>query len=285
DKVAELARDAGIKRAQATPAVALGSYDATPIDMAGAWTVFANYGVHVQPIMVKSLRAANGDVVQDFQTEKRPVLDPRVAYVMTDMLQGPVNFGTAAGIRGMGFTAPAAGKTGTSHDAWFAGYTTNLLCIVWIGYDDYSDLKLSGALTAAPIWAKFMIKALALRQYKNPKWFGAPDGVVSLKLDKVTNRIATASCPDDYYASFIVGTEPKLTCEQSADQRNLIQKMFGIGPKPSDTTVVSNPGGAAPSNPTGAPAPQTEEQKKKPGFWKRIFGSGDEQKNTGQQPQ
>ena len=80
----------------------------TWIDMAGAWTVFANYGIHVNPIMVKSLRAANGDMVQDFQTEKRPVLDPRVAYVMTDMLQGPVNFGTAAGIRGMGFTSQAA---------------------------------------------------------------------------------------------------------------------------------------------------------------------------------
>ena len=108
-------------------------------------------------------------------------LIPAWLMCMTDMLQGPVNFGTAAGIRGMGFTWQAAGKTGTSHDAWFAGYTTNLLCIVWIGYDDYSDLKLSGAATAAPIWAQFMKKALNLPQYKDPKWFSTPPGVVTLK--------------------------------------------------------------------------------------------------------
>ena len=292
DKVAELARNAGIKRAQATPAVALGSYDATPIDMAGAWTVFANYGVHVNPFMVKSLRAANGDVVQDFQTEKRPVLDPRVAYVMTDMLQGPVNFGTAAGIRGMGFTWQAAGKTGTSHDAWFAGYTTNLLCIVWVGYDDYSDLKLSGAATAAPIWAQFMKKALSLPQYKDPKWFSTPPGVVSLKLDKVTNRIATPACPDDYYAAFIAGTEPTDTCEHVTDNRSLIQKIFGIGEKPSPPPPVSNQPVGSPSN---QPGPQQTQQqqaedpnKKKPGFWKRIFGGGDDKdkdKQEQQQPQ
>ena len=70
-------------------------------------------------------------------------------------------------MRARGFTAPAAGKTGTSHDAWFAGYTTNLLCIVWVGYDDYSDLRLSGSATAAPIWAEFMKSAVKLPQYKN----------------------------------------------------------------------------------------------------------------------
>jgi len=290
DKVAELARNAGIKRAQATPAVALGSYDATPIDMAGAWTVFANYGVHVNPIMVKSLRAANGDVVQDFQTEKRPVLDPRVAYVMTDMLQGPVNFGTAAGIRSLGFTWQAAGKTGTSHDAWFAGYTTNLLCIVWIGYDDYSDLKLSGSSTAAPIWAQFMKKALVLPQYKDPKWFSTPTGVVSLKLDKVTNRVATPACPDDYYAAFLAGTEPQDTCEHVSDNRNLIQKIFGLSEKPSPPPAVSNQQQVPASNQPGGQ--QTQQQpaedpnKKKPGFWKRIFGGGDEKdKNKEQQQQ
>jgi penicillin-binding protein 1B len=289
DKVAELARNAGIKRAQATPAVALGSYDATPLDMAGAWTVFANYGVHVNPIMVKSLRAANGDMVQDFQTEKRPVLDPRVAYVMTDMLQGPVNFGTAAGIRGMGFTAQAAGKTGTSHDAWFAGYTTNLLCIVWVGYDDYSDLKLSGAATAAPIWAQFMKKALVVPQYKDPKWFSTPAGVVTLKLDKITNRIATPACPDDYYAAFIAGTEPKDTCEHVSDNRNLIQKIFGLGEKPSPPPPVSNQQQGSPSNQPGSQQTQqqqTDEQnKKKPGFWKRIFGGGDDKDKDKQQQQ
>ena len=86
-------------------------------------------------------------------------MDPRMAYVMTDMMEGVVNFGLGySAVRGRGFQAPAAGKTGSSHDGWFAGYTSNILCIVWVGYDDYSDLHLSGAQTAAPIWTEFMKK-------------------------------------------------------------------------------------------------------------------------------
>ena len=131
----------------------------------------------------------------NFGTNRTQVLDPRVAFVMTNMLEGVINFGTAYGVRSRGFTAPAAGKTGTSHDGWFAGYTSNLLCIVWVGYDDYSDIRLSGAQTAAPIWAEFMKKAVALPQYADVKPFTQPQGVVDVQLDKITNRLATPSCP------------------------------------------------------------------------------------------
>src|ERR1022692_1553198 len=151
DKVANLAKSAGIASVKATPAMALGAYDATPVDMAAAYTVFANAGIRISPVMVNSVRNAAGDVVVNFESDRKEVLDPRVAFVMTNMLEGVVNFGTAAGVRSRGFTAPAAGKTGSSHDGWFAGYTSNLLCIVWVGYDDYSDIRLSGAQTAAPI--------------------------------------------------------------------------------------------------------------------------------------
>src|SRR6202040_1391790 len=147
-------------------------------------------------------------------TEKKQVLDPRIAFLMTNMLEGVVNFGTAYEVRTRGFTAPAAGKTGTSHDGWFAGYTSNLLCIVWVGFDDYSDIRLSGAQTAAPIWAEFMKKAVALPQYTDVKSFDQPAGVVDVQLDKLTNRLATPSCPDDYNAAFIAGTEPNVTCDQ-----------------------------------------------------------------------
>ena len=135
---------------------------------------------------------------------------------MTNMLEGVVNFGTAYGVRQRGFTAPAAGKTGTSHDGWFAGYTSNLLCIVWVGYDDYSDIRLSGAQTAAPIWAEFMKKAVTLPQYENVRPFTQPDGVVDVELDKVTNRLATPSCPETYTIAFVAGTEPHDTCDQTA---------------------------------------------------------------------
>ncbi|MGH9491881.1 MAG: transglycosylase domain-containing protein [Terriglobales bacterium] len=267
DKVAELARSAGIRSAQATPAVALGAYDATPLDVAGAYTVFANSGVRVSPLMVSSVRDAKGGVIEDFHAERRQVLDARVAYVMTDMLEGVLNFGTAAGVRGRGFSAPAAGKTGTSHDAWFAGYTSNLLCIVWVGYDDYSDLRLSGANTAAPIWAEFMKRAIALPQYSQVQGFPAPSGVVGVKLDKATNLLSTASCPDAYYATFIAGTEPKETCEHSSsDLRALLSRLAGLGQKPSAPAPVSN-------NQPPQQAGQAEEPgKKKKGFFGKVFG-------------
>jgi len=227
DKVADLARAAGIASVRATPAMALGSYDATPLDMAAAYTVFANGGQFISPILINSVRNVKGEVVENYTPEKKPVLDPRVAAVMTDMMQGVMNYGTAAGVRTMGFTAPAAGKTGTSHDGWFAGYTNHLLCIVWVGYDDYSDIRLSGAQTAAPIWAEFMKRAIAIPEYSQTEGFGLPTGVLAIQLDKNTNRVATPSCLETYTAAFIEGTEPKDTCDQPAQSPGFFSRVFG----------------------------------------------------------
>ncbi len=149
------------------------------MEMASAYTVFTNNGQRITPIMVRSVRDANGDVVDNFQPQKSQVLDPRVSYVITDMLQGVINNGTAAGpagVRARKFTAPAAGKTGSSHDGWFAGYTSNLLCIVWVGYDDYSDIHLSGATIALPIWTEFMKRAVDLPNYSDTKPFNSASG-------------------------------------------------------------------------------------------------------------
>jgi penicillin-binding protein 1B len=281
DKVAALARSAGIVSVKATPAMALGAYDATPLEMAGAYTVFTNGGQRITPTMLRSVRDANGDIVENFEPQKTQILDPKVAYVITAMMQGVMNNGTASVVRGRGFTAPAAGKTGSSHDGWFAGFTSNLLCIVWVGYDDYSDIHLSGASIAAPIWAEFMKRAIARPNYSDVKPFSAPSGVVQLSIDKATGQIATAACPDDYMMSFIEGTQPTETCEQStADHRNVFQKLFGMEPKPAPPPPVSNPKIIPP---TSAPAanvaqdtsqPPEAEKPKKKGFWGRLFGGG-----------
>jgi penicillin-binding protein 1B len=164
DNVAALGRESGVKSARGTPSVAIGSYDATPLDMAGAYTVFANNGLHLDPWMLASVRTSSGDIVTDFTPTSKQVLDPRVAYLTTNLMEGVMNFGYGYEARRRGFMEPAAGKTGTSHDAWFAGFTTNLICIVWVGNDDYTDVKLSGALAAAPIWAEFMKRAVLLPQ-------------------------------------------------------------------------------------------------------------------------
>ena len=280
DKVADLARSAGIASVKATPAMALGAYDATPVDMTSAYTAFANGGVRLSPVFVNSVRNAKGDIITNFGTEKKQVLDPRVAFIMTDMLQGVVNFGTAYGVRSRGFNAPAAGKTGSSHDGWFAGYTSNLLCIVWVGYDDYSDLRLSGAQTAAPIWAEFMKKAVALPTYSDFRDFSQPEGVVDVQLDKVTNRLATPSCPDTYTIAFIAGTEPHDTCDQSGGVKGFFSRIFG------GNSERALPPSAASGNPQVAGSGQSEDEaKKKKSFFGKIAGvfkgdGGSHDKNT-----
>ena len=189
DQVASLARQAGVKSARGTPSVAIGSYDATPLDMAGAYTIFANGGLHLDPWMLASVRSPSGDVITDYSPTSKQLLDQRVAYLTTSLMQNVLQgVGTGAGVRSHGFYAPAAGKTGTSHDAWFAGYTTNLLCIVWVGNDDYTDIKLQGAQAAGPIWGDFMKRAVALPQYSDTHEFNVPEGVQIVPVDKTDRK-------------------------------------------------------------------------------------------------
>jgi penicillin-binding protein 1B len=245
ENVAALARTAGIVNARGTPSVAIGTYNATPIDMAGAYTVFANNGVHLKPWMLASVRNANGDIVADFAPEAHQVLDPRAAYLTQSLLEFAANYGTASAVRAHGFTAPAAGKTGTEHDAWFAGYSSNLLCIIWVGNDDYTDIShglshaLQGADTAAPIWAEFMNRAIKLPQYSDMRPFSPTDGVQLVRIDKNTWLPADDSCPEDYNLAFLDGTVPASTCSHMGGEapQSLIQKIFGSGDKqPQPTT-------------------------------------------------
>jgi penicillin-binding protein 1B len=234
DRVAALAREAGVKSAQGTPSMAIGSYDATPLDMAGAYTIFANGGLHLDPWMLASVRTPTGDIITDYSPESRQILDPRVAYLTLSLMQNVLRSdvtgsGTGAGVRNMGFTAPAAGKTGTSHDAWFAGFTSNLLCIVWVGNDDYTDVKIEGAHAAAPIWAAFMKQAVQLPQYSDTNNFTPPEGVEIVQIDSVSNLLSDASCPASFEAAFLAGTAPMETCDHPADHRNVLQKIFGLG--------------------------------------------------------
>jgi len=262
DTVAELGRRAGITSARGTPSVAIGTYNATPLDMAGAYTIFANNGVHLNPWLLASVRNMNGDVVSDFTPEARQVLDPRVAFLTQSMLENVMTYGTGSAARKYGFTGPAAGKTGTSHDAWFAGYTTNLICIIWVGNDDYTDIKIQGADAAAPIWAEFMKRAITLPQYSDTHEFVPPDGVHVVRLDKASNLLANDSCPDGYNAAFLDGTAPNNYCNQmgAGDDRNIVQKIFGLG---------GDKNAAPETNPDGTP--------KKKNLLQKIFGGGDKQ--------
>ncbi len=239
--VVNLAHKAGISEdVKATPAMAIGSYDATPIEMAGAYTVFANGGVHVQPSYVSLVKEANGKVLLDQKPQTRPVLDPRVNYLLVNMLEEVMRSGTAASVRARGFTVPAAGKTGTSHDGWFAGFTSNLLCIVWVGFDDNRELDIEGAHSALPVWVEFMKRAIALRKYSDVKAFDAPNGVVTITIDPESGMPATPACPMQTPEVFIAGTEPVGACPLH-------------GPKGGDRTTVT--GWDIPSKQTQPEAP------------------------------
>jgi penicillin-binding protein 1B len=148
---------------------------------------------------------------------------------------------------------------------------------VWVGYDDYSDLHLSGAQTAAPIWTEFMKKAGALPQYSDMRAFSQPSGVVDVQLDKSTNRLATPSCPETYTAAFVAGTEPHETCDQSSGVGGFFSHLLGLGDKP----LPPPPAGAQAGNQAPANGQEpTDEEKKKKGFFGKIVGIFKEDKSS-----
>jgi penicillin-binding protein 1B len=213
DAVVEMARRGGLTGLHATPAVALGSYEVTPLEAAGAYTMFSNQGRYEKPDFLELVRDQNGKELYRHKEAGRQVLDPRVAYLMTNLLEDVLTKGTAAGARAAsGFFVPAAGKTGTSRDGWFAGYTSELLCVVWVGFDDNRDLDIEGALSAAPIWMQFMKDALKYREYRDTKPFEAPDGIVTIEIDPETGYVATPACPTHVSEVYIAGTQPVEAC-------------------------------------------------------------------------
>ncbi len=211
--VLSLARRAGMTiDASATPAIALGSAGVTPLEIAGAYTIFSNHGQYAKPSFLTQIRDQQGGVIFEGQIDRRQVIDARVAYLMTNLMEEVMRSGTAARVRSRGFMLPAAGKTGTSHDAWFAGYTSKLLCVVWVGFDDYRDVKLQGAEAALPIWTEFMKRAHKHSAYERAVGFGAPEGIVSAEICPESGQLATSACPNVRPEVFIAGTQPVELC-------------------------------------------------------------------------
>jgi penicillin-binding protein 1B len=296
DAVVDMANRAGMNyNIHPTPAVALGAYEITPIEAAGAYTIFSNHGAYVKPSFLNMVRAQDGNVVYKNEIHEKQVLDPRVAYLMTNLMEEVLRSGTAAGVRARGFTAPAAGKTGTSHDGWFAGYTSELLCVVWVGFDDNSILDLQGADSAAPIWAEFMKRALQFREYRDVKPFEAPPGVVSIEIDPLSGMPATPYCPRTRQEVYIAGTEPVGTCPLHGGGRQNVTNVSGWATPAAATpsgdasrgvagapvssangqpapAIVAQRQSPQPSQPGDADTAQPQQRPKKKGFFHRLLG-------------
>lgn len=282
EAVAELARRCGMNlQIQATPAIALGAYEVTPLEIAGAYTVFANQGVYSKPHWITMVRDRLGNVIYTHQIEQRPALDPRVNYLMVNLMEEVLRSGTGAGVRARGFLLPAAGKTGTSHDGWFAGFTTRLLCVVWVGFDDNRELNLEGAHSALPIWAEFMKRAAELREYRNVREFEPPDGVVTVEIDPTSGQLATPACPVSRAEVFVSGTEPVETCRlHGGGPMRVASWETPAGPaaeQPASNPVRRRPApvakarpgaDSAPSSASNQPGSQSPEKKS---FFRRLL--------------
>jgi penicillin-binding protein 1B len=211
DNIASFWRKFGIGSPKGYPSIALGVFEATPLEIATAYTIFPSGGT------IRPLRAI-GRIVdggKDLPIDVPPVKEVArkdTTYLVTNMLRSVLNEGTAAAARGNGFTLDGAGKTGTTNDlrdAWFVGFTPELLTVVWVGLDDNQALGLSGAQAALPIWTQFMARALAGHANQT---FEVPDGIVFVDIDKETGKLATPYCPKVFRESFLAGTEPAELC-------------------------------------------------------------------------
>jgi penicillin-binding protein 1B len=258
EKIRDLAIAAGINQdIKATPAIALGSYVATPVEIAGSYTVFTNAGTYEKPRSILLVNNADGQTIYRVPEVSRQVLDPRISFLMVSLMQSVINEGTGSGVRRRGFTLPAAGKTGTSHDGWFAGFTSNLLAVVWVGYDNDRELGLSGASSALPVWTAFMKHATKLPDYDNVQPFVEPPGIVSVPVNGQGQLVAANSPELTRNEFFIQGTEPH---SQNPINRvgGILGRIFHPDSKSlaKDTQGVTSP----PAMPAPAPVEPQEQQ-------------------------
>lgn len=206
-KVMNLAARAGLPKVEkAYPSMALGTAEATPLQVATAYTMFANLGDRVLPTPITRIASGEGRTITAPSPDRKNVVRPDVAYIMDDIMKDVINRGTAAQAQGWGFRnnpgkTAFAGKTGTSRDGWFAGFTPEIVCVVYVGFDNGDDLGMKGADSAMPVWADFMQEALKLHPDWNGDW-AAPanlrkaeidirNGTLIRELDAVTDATPT----------------------------------------------------------------------------------------------
>ncbi len=219
-KVVSYARRMGIK-SYISPdlSIALGTAEVTPLEIATAYTPFANQGIKTEPIAIKCIKDKESVVIKESMPQEERVISPQTAYIMTNLMKGVVERGTARDAIGNRLGREVAGKTGTTNeyvDAWFIGYTPQLVVCVWIGYDKGQITLghgMAGGVVAAPVWRDFMLKVI---NKIPPASFPRPEGVITACIDPSTGLLATKNCPWMRNEHFIKGTEPAKYCTTHA---------------------------------------------------------------------
>ena len=306
-KAVSFAQRLNIGTPASVPSLALGASEVTLISLTAAYAAFADKGIVRQPILIRRVTDAENKLVYQAQGRAQQAVTPETAFLMSSMLADVVNAGTGVKARQMGFTLPAAGKTGTTNDymdAWFVGYTPHLVAGVWIGFDQPQTIVPNGyaADLAVPVWAAFMKTAT---QGNPPDWFDRPDSIVGVNVCRLSGKLPNVGCGNVqtmdadgnietrsmiYTDYFVKGRQPTTLCplHPGGEFGNVVADMQGTStapqPRPQPTTgagepvpVTSAPPTAGPPAPRAAGAPSQavpEPQPKKKGFWRRLFGGG-----------
>jgi penicillin-binding protein 1B len=236
-RVAALAETFGLPKADPYPSLALGTAEATPLEIASAYTAFANGGTRTRPSSITRAIDGNGvKLLEEFLPA--PAVQPSTAYMITDMLTNVVAEGTARAAREMLKLSAVAGKTGTSRDGWFVGYTPRLVCVVWVGFDDNRQLGLTGADSALPVWTEFVRGALELRPELGGAAFLRPAGVESVEIDPATGQLASPSCPVRERMAITPALAPTSECLTHQPFFSPLAAYDAPPPAPQSTSIV-----------------------------------------------
>ena len=245
-RVASLAEKFGLPKPEAYPSLALGTTEATPLEIAVAYTALANGGQIVKPTVIAR---ASDDSILDSGNEHvavtRQVVRPSTAYMLTDMLTGVIKGGTARAANGAIKNTAIAGKTGTSRDGWFVGYTPNLVCVVWVGFDDNEELGLTGAESALPAWLEFVKGAVDLRPELGGEQFERPAGINFVEIDPETGMLASPACPQRERVAVTSSLAPNFECHTHSQPQILASLDDGqfYDPSVAGSTPIDEAGG------------------------------------------
>jgi len=308
-KTVQYAKTMGVGDVPSVPSLALGSGEVTLQQMTAAYAAFANHGLVPSATLIRRVEDLEGHVLYQWQETPVRAISETTAYLMSTMLADVINAGTGNRARALGFTLPAAGKTGTTNDfndAWFIGFTTKLVTGVWVGFDQPRTILPNGfaADVAVPAWAKFM---KAATRNDKPEWLVPPAGVTSARVCRISGKLAADGCDDVevvatsgqlerrsmiYTEYFAKGTEPTTFCDQHVS-RGIMTKLAGLfgadhPPAPPRVEDTGVPHGATATAGTVPPppvevAPEPPPQKKR-GFWSRLFGKGNNDQQRDEQP-
>jgi penicillin-binding protein 1B len=266
-------------RLEPYPSMALGSFEVTPLEIAYAFSAFANLGVKAEPISILAVSTRDGKLLESREVKMKRVAPASVSYVMNDMLKDVFEYGTAAKARGLGFERAFAGKTGTTsnyRDAWVIGYSPRILSLVWVGFDDGHSVRLAGGEACVPIWTAHMNRIVGL--VPDVDW-KRPEDVVDREIDPESGMLATPFCPKTKSEIFVAGTEPSSVCPLHAGSGEPIP--FGLEDAQQQLNTERAEGAMSPNQmPQGQqPAPRPADERRRTdrtirGLLRRIFGGG-----------